>query len=58
MAAICEYKYATIVVLREGRVGGGDETVGNGVMCGVIVAIKLLRIRLGYGRVENDRNPA
>lgn len=36
----------------------GTEAVGNGVMCGVIVAIKLLRIRLGYGRVGNDRNPA
>lgn len=31
----------------------GVEAVGNGVMCvcGVIVAIKLLRIRLGRGRV-------
>lgn len=51
MAAICEYKYATIEVRGEGV--EGVEAVGNGVMCvcGVIVAIKLLRIRLGRGRV-------
>lgn len=45
MAAICEYKYATIT----GSSGMGGCSIGNGV----IVAIKLLRIRLGYGRVGN-----